>query len=220
MLDDQPVRPSAPPPPQRAIRSGPRWWLIVVPLVAVAAMFIVAVLLFLLPPATGPSAGPPQAKPTSTTPSGPLRLIPVDSTTVEATASSVLPPVPPATFVAENTLDGDLKTAWNSNGAAGAGAGATLTYRFAQPVRLGRIDLANGYQAGADEFARNQRVKTLTVTTDGAQRTFNIGDSKGFQQLELDFGTTSQVTLRIDETYAGSRYNDIAISEVVFHRLS
>lgn len=219
MLDDQPVRPSAPPPPQRAIRSGPRWWLIVIPLVAVAAMFALAVLLFLLPQSAGPSAGPVRSNPTPTAPSGPARLIPVDSTTVEATASSVLAPVPPTTFVAENTLDGNLKTAWNSNGTAGGGPGTTLTYRFAEPVRLGRVDLANGYQAGADEYVRNQRVKTLTVTTEGTQRTFNIGDSKGFQQLELDFGTTREVTLRIDETYPGSRYNDIAISEVVFHRL-
>lgn len=206
--------------PRRAIRSGPRWWMIVIPLVAVVVVLVFAVLLFLLPLATGPSASPIRANPTSATaPSGPMRLIPVDSTTVEATASSELPSAPPATFVAENTLDGNLTTAWNSDGAAGPGAGTTLTYRFAESIHVGRISLANGDQAGADEYARSQRVKTLTVTTDGAERTFNIGDSKGFQQLELDFGTTSQVSLRIDDTYASSRSNDIAISEVVFHRL-
>lgn len=197
-----------------ARRAGPRWWVAVIPVAAVAAALALALLFILLPEPSGPSAT--MSAPTPAPGQG--RLVSIDSTTVHATASSVLPPAPPATFVAENTLDGDLSTAWKSDGDAAPGVGATLTYRFAEPVRLGRIDLANGDQAGAQEYARDARVKTVTVTTDRAQRTFNIGDSKGFQQLEFDFGMTGQVTLRVDETYPGTT-DDIAISEVVFYNL-
>jgi hypothetical protein len=185
----------------------------------VLVLGLVAALVFLPSgPGGGPTSTPDPGRTTVTTSGGEtLTVVRVDSSTVRVKASSVLPPGNGLTFVPENTLDGKLATAWNSNGAAGGTL--TLTYTFANPVRLGRIDFANGFQQNADAYARNRRVKKLTVTADGAEHAFDVTDTKDFQRLEFDFGTTRTVVLRIDDTYPGSRYNDLAISEVVFHRL-
>ena len=141
---------------------------------------------------------------------------PVPATSISASASSTQNQNGAITYTAANTLDARPDTAWNSNG---GGAGITLTYTFAQPVHLSGITMLDGYQKATkkgDLWALNSRAKTITVTTDTGNWAWDLTDTRDLQKLTQDLGTTSTLTLKIDDVYAGAKYDDIAISEVSF----
>ncbi|MFW6600010.1 NADase-type glycan-binding domain-containing protein [Propionibacteriaceae bacterium Y2011] len=219
--------PPPPPPPPRQQQRGIAWWMIVLPALIVLLVITTIVLLvqvrpFSPPAGGGESATPPSAPASTPAEPSPTTLSGVDPSTITVTASSTLPP-DPESYEAGNLLDGDPETAWNSNGSeADDNTGVTLTFTFAEPVRVGRIDLSNGFSKNDGVFERNCRVKTLTVETEGgATHTFEVKDTQDVQQLVFDFGApTTKLTFTIDEVYDGSRYRDVAITEVVFHALS
>lgn len=201
------------------------WWQAILPVVVVAALCSLVIGLVLgatttspgtaltpAPsadaPATANSSGP------SAAPTGPVK---VDPATITATATSVLPPDPDS-YDASKTLDGDPATAWNSDGNnIGPGGRPVLTYTFAQPVRITRIEVRNGHQKNDRLYSSNRRVRTLIVTAGSVSHTFTLADEKAPQALDFDFGVeTRRISLQIGEVYAGSRYYDIALSEVSF----
>jgi len=148
----------------------------------------------------------------------------LDAADVTAASSSVQKPAGSVTYTAANLLDGDPRTAWNSNGdKVGDGKGVTLTFTFSEPVDLKGIALLNGYQKkikdggkSKDLFKANGRVAALTVTTDGGETTWDVGDGRAAQKLEKDLGETSTVTLTVSDVYPGGEYEDLALSEVSF----
>jgi len=124
------------------------------------------------------------------------------------------------TYVPANMLDGDPKTAWNSNGdKVGDGKGVVLTFTFAEPVRLRGVAVLNGYQkkiTNGDLYTKNSRVGGLTVKTDAATKDWALRDAREAQALEADLGETSTVTLTVTDVYPGDTYKDLALSEVSF----
>jgi len=163
-----------------------------------------------------PGAG--TASPTSTASA-------ISSATITATASSTQDPEGGITYSAENTLDGRAETAWNSDGRVdGKGPGMVLTYRFADPVELSAITVLNGYQktlpnpgrTPSDLFALNSRVRSWRVTTDTGSWVWDLADDRAPQTLSKQFGTTSSVRFEVREVYPGSKYLDLAVSEVSF----
>ena len=140
----------------------------------------------------------------------------IDPSSIDATASSELPPDESAgsDYFVENTLDGDPTTAWNDN-VEGPGIGQTLTFRFADRVRLARIKLLNGYQKPPDLFARNARIERLHLVTDTKTAAVTLDDSEVWQTVRLRARTAS-VTLRIDSVYPGTSFSDVGLSEIVF----
>ncbi|MFZ0159945.1 MAG: hypothetical protein WAL50_13015, partial [Kineosporiaceae bacterium] len=148
---------------------------------------------------------------------------------ISATASSTQDPEGGITYSAENTLDGRPETAWNSDGRAdGKGPGMVLTYRFADPVDLTTVTVLNGYQKttqsagkpGVDLFTQNGRVRTVRVTTDAGSWTWDLADVKAPQTLTKAFGRTSSVRLEVVSVYPGTKYLDLAVSEVSFGAIS
>lgn len=144
----------------------------------------------------------------------------IDPGTIRATASSVQRRAGNITYGARNTLDGDVATAWNSDG-DGGGRGIKLTYTFPDPVLLRTITIRNGYQKvrsndGVDLWPLNERVRQFTVTTDAGSWTWDLADKRNPQTLRQDFGRTSTVTLTITSVYPSSKYRDVAISELEF----
>ncbi len=149
----------------------------------------------------------------------------VSAGTISATASSTQDPEGGITYSAENTLDGRPETAWNSDGRAdGKGPGMVLTYRFADPVDLTTVTVLNGYQKATqsagkpavDLFTQNGRVHTVRVTTDTGSWTWDLADDKAPQTLTKAFGRTSSVRLEVVSVYPGTKYLDLAVSEVSF----
>jgi hypothetical protein len=100
----------------------------------------------------------------------------------------------------------------------------SLTYTFGAPVDLRSITLSNGYQkltpragrAPLDLYPLNARLRTVRVVTDGGSTTWNLKDTKDAQTLPLTFGRTATVRLEVVAVYPGSKYLDLAISEVAF----
>jgi hypothetical protein len=149
----------------------------------------------------------------------------VPSDTISGMASSTQDGDGGITYTIDNTLDGDPLTAWNSDGNTdGIGPGITLAYSFSSPVQLRSVTVLNGYQkvrtdgngSVVDLYDLNGRVREFLVITDAGQWTWDLTDVKQAQTLSEDFGTTTQVTLKVLAVYKSDKYRDLAISEVSF----
>lgn len=201
-----------PPPPAPPHRSRAVW--LIIPVVAILAVALSIGAYLFAGGGLGKVLGSPS--PVRSSANAPATYTKIRSSNVTVKASSTLPK-DAGTYEAGNTLDGNVKTAWNSNGnKVGANAKVTLTYTFSDSVHLGRIDFYNGYQKSKKAFDRNSRVKQLKVTADGTEHTFSLEDALGKQTLNFDFGDTSTVeAVYRDHTV----YADCAVSEVAFSAL-
>lgn len=213
-----PIRPSPPIPsvdarpyPPTAERS---------PLVLIGAGVGVGVLLLILGAlVTGlfGDRGDEAAAPTGTP-------VAIPAASITASASSTQEAEGGVTYTAQNTLDGRAETAWNSDGRAdGKGPGMVLIYRFSDPVDLTTLTVLNGYQKTvqsngktSDLFTLNSRFRSLRVTTDAGSWTWDLPDDRTPQTLTRAFGKTSNVRLEVLSVYPGSKYLDLALSEVSF----
>jgi hypothetical protein len=164
-----------------------------------------------------PAASGPEAVPT--------RVVPVDRAVVSATASSTQSPDGDITYAAANTLDGDVTTAWNSNGKKdGKGPGIALTYTFTAPVTLRDVTIRNGYQkvrprpgrSALDLYPLNARVRRLRVVTDAGAWLWDVADTRSPQSFTRAAGRTGSVRLEIVSVYPSASYPDVALSEVSF----
>lgn len=99
-------------------------------------------------------------------------------------------------------------------GAEGTGVGETLTITLDEPVELHGLTLWNGYHRSADHHAKNARLKKATLSFDTGSVEVAVPDTMRPSKLEFPPVTTRTVTLRIDEATAGSRYEDLVISEL------
>ena len=152
----------------------------------------------------------------STLPSGQtsVTLTKIDAKTVKGKASSTLPADDGGSYGIGKTLDGDLKSAWESNG-TGDGE-VTLTYTFAGPVQIGKIEFYNGVQRDEGVFGRNGRVKTLEISAAGSSHTFTVADKLGKQSLTYAFTEATKITLTVKAVTRGSAHADLAVTEVAF----
>jgi hypothetical protein len=149
----------------------------------------------------------------------------VSRTDITATASSTQVTEGGVSYGAANTLDGDLATAWNSDGAKdGKGPGITLGYTFAHPIDLRGIVLRNGYQkvrqrpgrAPLDLYPVNERLHRVRVVTDTGTWTWDLADVRTPQTFTGAAGRTGSVRFEIVSVYASTTYPDVAVSEVAF----
>jgi hypothetical protein len=162
----------------------------------------------------------PTASPST---SGSTALALVDPTTIVATATSTLPnsTITNSTYGADNTLDGDATTAWNSDGdkTGDRGVGVELTYTFAAPVDLRMITILNGYQKVSgerDRFTENGRIQVMKVITESGKWVWSVKDDRAPQSLTEPFGKTSSVRLKVRAVYPGNKYFDLGLSEISF----
>jgi hypothetical protein len=153
------------------------------------------------------------------------RAVPVDRAAVSARASSTQSPEGDITYAAANTLDGDVTTAWNSNGTKdGKGPGIALTYTFTAPVALRDLTIRNGYQkvrprpgrSALDLYPLNARVQRLRVVTDAGAWLWDVADTRSAQTFTRAAGRTGSVRLEIVSVYPSATYPDVALSEVSF----
>lgn len=205
----RPAQATAPPPPlpapPPARRGSGRLWLAIIAALVAVGVLTAAVVLIVnrnsgsVPPASQASAAP-------------VRVPPADIT---VSASSTLKD--PPRFAVTNTLDGDLSTAWQSDGIRlGTNTGVRLTFRFTRQIRLIRVTLINGYARSATDYGNNQRVARLAVNTDAGTNTWQVRDTSDPQTLDLTAAPTRTVTLVVEAVYPGTRYKDLAITDVSF----
>jgi hypothetical protein len=145
----------------------------------------------------------------------PAGLVQADPQSIRASASSTNPD---AGFAVANTLDGDARTTWQSDGGRlRSNVGVRLTYQFESPVQLARITLVNGDGRTPEDYANNQRVKRLRLTSGSWSARWNLDDTAEAQSLDIDAGAIDSLTLEVENTYEGNRFKDLAVTEISFY---
>jgi len=173
-------------------------------------------------PPTGAGAGPvAQPGGAAVAPSESLEDL---TSLATAESSSALPPWKTFTFAAKNLIDGQLATSWQPSAKQTHGVGEWFTLRFAHPVEIHELRVANGYQFvfnGSDLFPRNARMRDieLELGTHKFSRSLS-GSDRGFAPLVIDPPVLTEfVRVKILAIHAGSEWPDLAVSEVqVFGR--
>lgn len=168
-------------------------------------------------PATGTTAPTTPGSRTRSSSPTPTPSV-ISSSRIKAKASSTNPRGP---YAIGNTLDGLKNTAWNSDGdVVGPGPGITLSYDLGRVVRLSAITVRNGYVTskvlGTNAFAANGRLKRVTVRTDRGSLLWELRDTPKPQTLRAQLGSTRRVTLTVVSVYPGSRFTDLALTDIAF----
>lgn len=136
-----------------------------------------------------------------------------------AAASSVLPPWKGYRFDPSQVLDGDLTTSWQPFSKRHGGVGQWLELDLPHGPKVTGLAIANGLQrvdALGDLFLMNNRVRRLTATfSDGSTEAITLApDARGFVEVRFRPHRTTFVRLTVDGIHRGSKWNDLAISEV------
>jgi hypothetical protein len=162
-------------------------------------------------------------RPTCAQPRG---LVPVKG--VSASTTSSLESTADRTYEASNTVDGDATTAWALPGGAD-GIGEQLALAVRPSARIVLACVINGYARSADLYARNARLRDVTVETAAGSITGTLinhppDSSNQFQDLPLRPGETDFVRITIHTSYSGvtiddrKSYLDICVSEILLYQ--
>lgn len=136
-----------------------------------------------------------------------------------ALASSVLPPWKGYRFDAEQLLDGDLTTSWQPFDKKRGGVGQWIELRLPGAPVVSGLDLANGLQKVdelGDLFLMNNRVSHGRLRfSDGSELPFHLpADRRGLSEVRFAPRATGWIRIEIDGIHRGSKWNDLALSEV------
>ena len=131
-----------------------------------------------------------------------------------ATASSTLK----ARHAPTMAFDGNPTTAW-AEGVRGSGKGEWLELELAAPHQIARLAISTGFDARhkklGDLFGLNAQLRAVAIVFDG-KKTLRRTIKKGQRLLVLDGLNQRARRVRIiaERTWPGSRWQDLAISEV------
>lgn len=130
------------------------------------------------------------------------------------------------TYLAENVHDFNLLTAWVPNTASGT-IGKKVNFYF-KPFtpRVTEISIWNGYIKTTDLWTANARVAKLKLYINGVPTAIlaleDVTNTQTFKINPIQSTDSSKdliFTMEITEIYKGTRYNDVAISEINFNGL-
>jgi len=115
--------------------------------------------------------------------------------------------------------DGRRETAW-VEGVAGPGAGEWIMLTFPGMVEVHSISMDVGYDKSADIFAKNNRIKRVTlIFSGGEQIELGFADKRGMQTIPLVRAPgpniqTTYVKVVIEEVFPGWKYDDTCLAEI------
>jgi hypothetical protein len=169
------------------------------------------------------TADEPSAPATTTTPTTPTTPTPVELTSgsIIARASSELPPVTSRglTYDAGNLLDGDPTTAWSQAGSEGdqPAVGSWVAFDLPQPTDVTLVGIVNGYVKSDKAYTENARPRTVVISSDDGTRVrASLEDIRTKQDVTVNLPRASTITITIESVYPGSKYPDVAMTEVRF----
>jgi len=130
------------------------------------------------------------------------------------------------TYVADNCHDFNLFTAWAPDTKTGI-IGARLNFYFKSfSPRVHTIKIYNGYLKNKDLWLANGRAKKLKLLINNEPKAIlDLEDVTAAQSFKIDTVQSTDmskdlvITLEILEVYKGSKYDDLAISEINFDGL-
>lgn len=155
-------------------------------------------------------------------------------------ASSVHPAIEGFDFGPMSLVDDDPRTSWQPAARYGGGARVRLRFVFEAPVAVARMRIRNGFQFTdkrfGDLFIGNNRVEHLAIWR-GPPASLPEGPwvddaytglawhavaldyaKRGEQVVELHGDVMSEVNLEIVDIAHGTKWNDLAISDLRFER--
>lgn len=120
----------------------------------------------------------------------------------------------------ENLIDGNMKTCWQES-VKGPGIGEWIEFTFNQPINIDMIQIANGFQDAdkkyGDLYYLNNRVKKARLCSNMLECIdLKFDDKKGWSKFNLSFKRVKSIKILITEAYKGKRWDDTAVSEVIF----
>ncbi|MEQ8353227.1 MAG: hypothetical protein RH862_17255 [Leptospiraceae bacterium] len=122
-------------------------------------------------------------------------------------------------YVPDNLKDGDPTTSWQTRG-HWKKRPVMLDLKFRDSVDIESIRLWNGYQKSAapwgDLYYKNQRIRRLKICVNAAARCIEtqVLDHTGPQEIQIRENDVTRLTLHILSWYTGSKWQDLAISEI------
>ena len=113
--------------------------------------------------------------------------------------------------------DGDPAPAWNE-GADGI-TGETVTHFFGAPTLISGLEIRGGFQASSEDYYSSARPKVITLSfSDGSVFEYALEDVMDVQYITLDEPVVADtVVLTVVDSYPGSYYDDLCISELYYH---
>lgn len=182
-------------------------WIAVLAAVLVVAALATALTIWVLNRPATPAVTQPS-------PSAPV-LVPVARAAVTVTATAEDEELDKYGVV--KTLDGRLDTAWHSGGhRIPTNVGVEVRFVFNRPVKLGLINVINGFTRSPVDYTNNHRVKRMKVKTDAGEKDWSMADTGDPQSLTFDGTPTKKVTFVMEDTYPGTKFKDVCITEVAF----
>jgi hypothetical protein len=134
-------------------------------------------------------------------------------------ASSHLPTDRGGQYQSWMATDGALETSW-VEGVAGPGIGEWIELRFPATIEVHSIRMDVGYDRDADIFAKNNRIKKVTlIFSNGEEVELGFADARGMQTIPLVRAPgpnieTTYVKAVIEEVFPGSKYDDTCLAEI------
>ncbi|MFP4013810.1 MAG: NADase-type glycan-binding domain-containing protein [Chitinispirillaceae bacterium] len=146
----------------------------------------------------------------------PIVIIPHQTVGCEISASSTLSPE--LGYSAYNLVDSKLDFGW-SEGAKGSGKGEWVRFTFEQDVKIFALKIWNGYQRSSSHFVNNSRAREISFGVKGDTAfQFTLEDTREPQLLQLPEPLSAkEFTLEVKGVYAGKRYADLVLSEILFY---
>jgi hypothetical protein len=131
------------------------------------------------------------------------------------TASSTQPAGPGYSFSPDNVADGNLATSWQPSGGRKP---MWIRLDFESEIDLTSVSIANGFQSRdrfGDEFILNDRIAVGRIRlSDGVEVPVRFAaDTRGLVRFPLS-GSTTWIALFVDETHRGTKWHDLAVSEI------
>lgn len=123
-------------------------------------------------------------------------------------------------FGAGNLVDDNLWTSWQPVTKPGGGVGEWVNMTFATPQSLTGLEISNGFRRIDDKFGdlyhMNNRIKTATLEcSDGTRLPIELADEPVERTVSLPAPIRcSWVKLTVDSVYRGTKWNDLAVSEL------
>jgi len=129
-------------------------------------------------------------------------------------ASSTLKPA--SKYGSSNLFDNKKTTAW-VEGVDGNGINEKLTFEVAQSVGIDAVQIWNGYQRSSNIYKTNARLKGFSLgEVGGKSYEYTLRDDDAEQKIDLRVPLKNNFELKINSAYDGSKYQDLAISEILF----
>ena len=169
-------------------------------------------------PKPSPSASPTPTKAVSPVPTSSPKNLADESFNIKTSASSVRKPDSGNFYNAENAFDGKMTTAW-CEGAAGAGIGESLQFKFSREVQLNAVTIYGGYFKNREAWSKNNRLAQAELEfSDGTTQIVSFPNAMEAQSATFENVKTSLVKIKILKVYPGAADSeDTLISEVYFN---